>query len=222
MGIKALKSVNRTEVRADINMLENIMDKLAFRILDLRENPRYGQYDLQVLQTAYIRSYSNYRGEERRYISNKDGNVYYKLCHKLNRCGILKILIFKGVNMEIGSCQIHPFRKDGFCSFFNLNSKEYKIDFSSQKIRHTKDKYDSSPYFVYLGSNGISFSIYDMQSQRKVAETASVFTEMGWSPSNQDIHFLKIPEDSSQVELVLLILAAMTFMWSSCSFIFRK
>ena len=193
------------------------IDLRAFRALNIRESQKGSR---QPSQSAYVRAYSSCFGEERRYIVGPGGDAWYKLRSGRYQMGAEKILVFQGLREVIGSCMLRQDSMGSVSLSLSLRGRDYEISMASGKAKHTKGMDSArSPFFMQLAGHGLSFSLWDSAERKKVAETASLFSEFGWMPANQDIHFTEMPEDGPHTELALVALASLSFSWSSGGFV---
>lgn len=131
-----------------------------------------------------------------------------------------KILAFQGTQEVIGSCMFRQDSTGGISLSLSLRGRDYEISMASGKAKRRKGADTARPpFFIQPAGHGLSFSLWDAAERKKADETAGVFSEFGWMPANQDIHFTEMLESGPRTELALVALASLAFSWSSGSFI---
>lgn len=186
-------------------------DRKAIRKLNLHQECIRSS---QLEPTMYIRAYSSPMGEERRYVVNQEGHVFFKLVKDMNSH---QFVIHRGFHEAYGSGSIKPYRKNSLLEVnLELGGKEFLVRLPMGKDE-TKKNGMASRYQYRYGKSPGSFVVHESVSKGKIAESKAVFTEAGYSPCNQDVHFY----ENAAMEEVLLMLTAFTFSWSTGAYIMR-
>lgn len=155
-------------------------------------------------ETMYIRSRHAFDREER-YIVDLRGNIYYQIktqrsIRNMNRIRVLDV--YRGCEEKIGTVLRYRL---GISELYRYTLKIWNHTYCAEiELGNEKRQYQSNtePYiFQFNGHNGLSAYAMD----KKVAETRGVFTELGYSSTDQDILFLQDPDP-----VLLLLLAAFT------------
>lgn len=160
-------------------------------------------YSEPIKEHMYIRS-ERYKNKEERYITDLEGHVYYKI--KIHRYGYetQKYDVYRCYNNKMA--QIIRYRRgksELYKYVLKINGKEYHAEIFSQADDTLTEE---SPYIFDFNETN-DFKVIDKKTNKVIAYTRGVYTEAGYSNTDQDVMVYKKDIDPS----VILLLASLTF-----------
>lgn len=144
-------------------------------------------YSAPMKDHMYIRS-GRYQNKEERYITDLDGHVYYRI--KVHRYGyeVQKYDVYRGYNNRIA--QIIRYRRgksELYKYVLKINGKEYHAEIFSQA---DNTQTEEAPYIFDFNETN-DFKVIDKKTNKAIAYTRGVYTEAGYSSTDQDVMICK-------------------------------
>ena len=167
-------------------------------------------YSEPIKEHMYIRS-GRYKNKEERYITDLEGHVYYRI--KVHRYWyeVQKYDVYRGYGDKIA--QIIRYRRgksELYKYVLKINGKEYHAEIFSQA---DNTQTEEAPYIFDFNETN-DYKVIDKKTNKVIAYTRGVYTEAGYSSTDQDVMICKKDIDPS----VILLLASLTFMKNTGSY----